>query len=185
MLHLPLFLALALTPAAAPPAPEAPFAWYDKDSPAPPDTSRAARGPFAAMMLVTPDAEAVIAEWQKPEPPHVESTKRITRDDPIFAMLIIAGCRAGADGDCRVSAEFRIRRPDGAPYGEVHRGLALDGPPAPGRNLQLAIGSLGFRLDPPDPLGRYTIAATITDEIAGETLIVEQAVDAEEAPNRR
>jgi hypothetical protein len=185
MLNFPILLALALTPTVAQPAPEAPFVWWGADRALPPDPSRAAKGGFAAMMLVTPDAEAFFAEWQKPEPPSIATTERITRDRPIFAILLVAGCRAGPDGNCRVSAEFRMKRPDGAPYGEVHRGIALDGPPAPGRNLQLARGTLGFKLDPPDPLGRYTITATVTDEIAGKSLTVEEQVQAVEASKKR
>ena len=182
MLTLAILLLLALPPAASPaPAPEAPFAWESNGRPLPPHPSRAAKGRFAVMMIVTPDIEAFWAEWQKPEDPHLTSTERIARDSPVFAMLVFSGCRAGADGNCRVSAEFRMTGPDGAPYGEPHRGLAWSGPPAPGRNLQLSEASLGFRLDPPDPLGRYTISATLTDEIAGETLQVEQGVEAQAA----
>ncbi|MET1111940.1 MAG: hypothetical protein ABWX67_10490 [Allosphingosinicella sp.] len=185
MLNFPILLALALTPTAAQPAPKAPFVWQDGDRPLPPHPSRAARDGFAAMMLVTPDADAFIAEWQKPETPNVATTERIARDKPVFAMLLVAGCRPAADGNCRVAAEFRMKRPDGAPYGEARRGLALDGPPAPGGNLQLAMATLGFSLDPPDPPGRYTIVATLTDEIAGVTLTVEQSVEADKAPRKR
>jgi hypothetical protein len=178
ILIIPILLALALIPAAPQPAPKAPFVWQDADKPLPPSPSRSAKGSFAAMMLVTPDADAFIAEWLKPENPSVSTTERIARDRPVFAMLIVAGCRAGTDGNCRVGAEFRMKRPDGAPYGPVHRAVALNGPPAPEGNLQLSQASLGFKLDPPDPLGRYTITATVTDEIAGEALIVEQIVEA-------
>jgi hypothetical protein len=182
---IPLFLALALTPAAAQPAPKAPFVWHDSDKPLPPDPSRAAKGSFAAMMIVTPDADAFVAEWLKPDPPHVATTGRIARDRPIHAMLILAGCRAGADGNCRVAVEFSMKRPDGGPYGEAHRTVAFSGPPAPEGNLQLSEASLGFILDPPDPLGRYTILATVTDEIAGVAIKVEQVVEAVPAKKKR
>ena len=185
ILTIPLLLALALAPAAAPPAPEVPFVWHDSEKPLPPDPSRAAKGPFAAMMIVTPDADAFVAEWLKPENPTVATTGRIARDRPIHAMLVIAGCKAGPDGNCRVGVEFRMMRPDGAPYGEVRRAPALTGPPAPERNLQLSQASLGFILDPPDPLGRYTIVATLTDEVAGRSLTVRQVVEAVEAAAKR
>lgn len=182
MLNLPALLCFALTPSTpADIAPRPPFVWESDGRPLPPDPSRAARGDFAVMMLVTPDAEAFFAEWQKPGPPNVATTGRIVRDRPVFAMLVFSGCRAGADGNCRVSAEFRMKRPDGTPYGQVHRGVAWNGPPPPGRNLQLSMSSLGFKLDPPDPLGRYTITATLTDEIAGEALTVEQQIEAQAA----
>jgi hypothetical protein len=179
MLNLPVLFAMLLAPTApADPPLRPPFVWESDGGPLPPDPSRAAKGDLGVMMLVTPDAAAFFAEWQKPEPPHVMTTERIARDRPVFAMLLFSGCRAGADGNCRLSVEFRMKRPDGAPYGQVHRSIAWRGPPAPGRNLQLAEASLGFKLDPPDPLGRYTIAATVTDEIAGQTLQVEQQVEA-------
>jgi hypothetical protein len=154
--------------------------WQNEGRNAAPDPSRAARGPFAVMMLVTPDAKAFWAEWEKPETPHLVSTGRIARDKPIFAMLLFTGCRAGADGKCRVKAEFRMKGPDGAPYGQPQAGSAWTGPPAPGHNLLLSEASLGFKLDPPDPLGPYTLIGALTDEIAGETLVVEQKVEAVE-----
>jgi hypothetical protein len=182
MMNLPVLLALALTPTApAEPPPKAPFVWESDDGPLPPDPSRAAKGDLGVMMMVTPDADAFFAEWQKPQAPHLATTARIARDRPVFAMVIFSGCRAGGDGNCRLSVEFRMKRPDGAPYGQVHRSIAWRGPPPPGRNLQLAEASLGFKLDPPDPLGRYAIAAIVTDEIAGETLTVEQEVEALDA----
>jgi hypothetical protein len=59
------------------------------------------------------------------------------------------------------------------------------GPPAPAYNLQLAESSLGFILEPHDPLGTYTLKATVTDNVAGTTLSVQQAVTAVAATDLR
>jgi hypothetical protein len=42
--------------------------------------------------------------------------------------------------------------------------------------LQLAKISLGFKLEPEDTLGIYTIKATVTDAVAGTSVEVEKAV---------
>lgn len=177
MLNLPMaILLLVATPAAA--AARAAHGLEDRRP------GRAARsvagneGHLRRAMFVTPDAEAFWKEWEKPETPHVVTTGRIARDKPVFAMLLFTGCRAGPDGNCRLTAKFRMKDPQGADYGEPSGGLAYSGPPAPGSNLKLSDATLGFRLDPPDPLGTYTIIATLTDEIAGIPLTVEQKVEA-------
>ena len=161
------------------------FSWHLNGRPVEGDRSEATRDGFGAMMMITPDVEQFWAAWAGPSPPQLVTTDRAVRNRPVHAMLIFTGCRAGADGNCDVDAAFTILAPDGSRYGEVLRGKVWEGPPPPGRNLQLSVGSVALRVEPHDPLGTYTIRAELTDRVAGTSVSVERevlAMEAEEEP---
>src|SRR5687768_423944 len=101
---------------------EAQDVWLDGDGPAPPHTSRASLDGFGVMLLLTPDHEGFLRAWAGPTPPHLVTTNEADRNQPVSGMVIFRGCRAGANGNCNVTAEFVILRPDGLPYGETMRG---------------------------------------------------------------
>jgi hypothetical protein len=174
-----IILALLVAPAPAAAAQQqGGFAWKLNDRSAPPNPAQAAKDGFGAMMLVTSDYEGFWKAWEGAGPPQVGTTEQVTRRQPVHAMLLFSGCRAGADGNCNVTVELAVTGPAGKPYGETLKGNAWSGPPAPAYNLQLAESSLGFILEPHDPLGTYTLKATVTDKVAGTTLSVQQAVTA-------
>jgi hypothetical protein len=157
----------------------APTTWYVNDRPAEADLSQTGDGIFFAKMLVTSDVDGFWREWQKPDPPHIRTTAEVTRAELVHAMIVFGGCTAGSDGNCDVGVEFSMIGPDGKPYGGGPvAGDAWQGAPPPGRNLQASASSLGFKLDPPDPLGRYIIRAKVIDRVAKKALLVEQAVAA-------
>lgn len=157
------------------------FSWKLNDDAAPANPSRATKDGFGAFMMVTGDYEGFWKAWEGPTPPQLTTTDIVTREKPVHAMIIFSGCRAGAEGNCNVTAEFSISGPDGAPYGDVMQGSLWQGPSMPDYNLQLGEGSIGFILEPEDPFGTYTLKAAITDQVAGITLQVEQAVTAAES----
>ncbi|HEY0148177.1 MAG TPA: hypothetical protein VGB70_04165 [Allosphingosinicella sp.] len=173
------FLILSLL-LAAPAAAQQPrgFAWKVGDKNAPANSAQAAKDGFGVMMLVTADPEGFWKAWQGATPPQLQTTTRVTRDQPVQAELIFSGCSAAADGNCNVTAELSMTGPSGAPYGETATGKVWSGPPAPGYNLQLSQSGLGFILEPQDPLGVYVIKAAVTDHVAGRTLHVQQSITA-------
>lgn len=155
-----------------------PEAWRIDSQPAPADRSRAASGDFAVSMMVTADYEGFWKAWEGPSPPNVTVTDTAERGRPVHAMILFTGCKAAANGNCDVVAGFSLTGPDGKAYGTPTTGQVWSGPPAPARNLQLSAGSLGLVVEPHDPLGRYTLKATVTDRVAGLSLPVERAVTA-------
>jgi hypothetical protein len=171
---------LALIAAAAPPpaAPAAPLGILDGNGRPIVDPAHQAKNDFAAILLATRDLDALFAEWAKPETPHIDTTREIVRGERVFGALVLAGCRAAADGNCNVTVTFSMVAPGGAPYGEEHKAIAWSHPPAPGRNFLLSEASLGFSLDPPDRLGRYLLRAQVKDEVAGTELRLEQKIEA-------
>ena len=148
-----------------------------------PDLSEANNGDFGAKLLVTDDLEGFWSAWDKPANPEVTTTSQITRAKPVYAIIVFHDCRPAANGNCDVSVKFEMTGPDGRPYGEAHSGTAWQGPPAPNHNIQASPSSMGFKLDPQDKLGRYTITATLMDKIAGKSLRMSETVTAvDESP---
>jgi hypothetical protein len=155
-----------------------PFGIHDQNGRPIADSTHQAKNGFAAILFVTRDMDKLVAEWAKPATPHIDMTSEIVRGEVVYGALVLAGCRAAADGNCNVSVTFSMAAPNGAPYGKVHTAEAWRRPPAAGSNFLLSVASLGFSLDPPDPLGRYLLRATVKDEVAGTELHLEQAVEA-------
>lgn len=154
------------------------FEWKLNDESAPPNLFQASKDGFGVLMLVTDDPQGFIRAWAGPTPPNVSTTEKVTVGKSVETMLIFSGCRAAEDGNCDVSAEMSIIGPDGKPYGETLRGPIWKGPPMPQYVLQLGESGAGFRLEPQDKLGFYTLRAKVTDQVAGTTLMVEQTITA-------
>lgn len=138
----------------------------------------AQQGGFGAMLLMTADAATFRRAWAGPQPPKLNATTNATRGRPVYAMVIFSGCRAAADGKCRVTAQFSVTKPDGRPYRPSAETKLWGGPPAPARRMQLAESSVGLKLEPKDPPGAYRVRALVTDHVAGISVPVEQAVTA-------
>ena len=138
----------------------------------------AQQGGFGAMLVMTADPAALRRAWASPQP-RVNATAKASRGKPVFAMVIFSGCRAAADGKCRVTGRFSVTRPDGRPYQAPTTVKLWSGAPAAPRKMLLAQGSVGLKLEPKDPLGPYRVRALVTDHVAGITLPVEQAVTAQ------
>jgi hypothetical protein len=175
-----LILALLLCVPAAAQEPRT-FAWKVNDANAPPNPAQASKGGFGVMMLVTSDYVGFWEAWEGDTPPKVTATEEVARDRPVHGILLFSGCRPGQDGNCNVTAELSITGPDGSPYSETMSGKVWGGAPAPGYNLQASESSIGFTLDPEDPLGVYTLKAMVRDNVAGTKLAVQQSVTAVDA----
>lgn len=178
-------IGLALTPTGPAPAEEAPiqrsFAWRVNGKVAAPDPSLASRNGFGIQIMITDDYDGFWKAWEGPTPPQVSITNRTERGKPITAMLIFSGCKAGANGNCNLTADYTITAPNGTPYGNPLSGPVWKLPPAPGYNLQLSEGGIGFAVEPGEMLGQYTLKAIVTDHVARLTLAVETKVEVVEA----
>ncbi|HEX8571926.1 MAG TPA: hypothetical protein VF759_04165 [Allosphingosinicella sp.] len=134
---------------------------------------------FQATVLMTQDPAAFRSAWLGPQPPRLPVTTKAPRGRPVYAMVIFSGCRPASDGRCNVSGRFSVLRPDGRPYQAPASAKLWSGRPAgPGRML-LANGSVGLNLAPSAALGTYKVRALVTDNVAGTSISVEQAVTAQ------
>jgi hypothetical protein len=188
-MHYVELIGLALAAAAPPVAQEAPpprsFAWRVNDKVAAADPSRASADGFGVQMMITDDHEGFWKAWEGPTPPQLSVTSRTERGKPVHAMLVFSGCKAGADGNCNVTADFDITAPDGSSYGKQMSAQVWKLPPAPDYNLQLSEGSIGFSVEPSEMLGQYKLKARVTDHVARIALAVEAPVQVAEVGTKR
>lgn len=147
--------------------------WLENGKPAPQDARRASNGTFGAMLVLTNDWEGFTSRWQQPSPsfevPKVES---VQKGEPVVSAVIFGGCRTDQSGKCSVMGDFRVIDPNGKTYAEKKGVNIWNRPPPPAPQLELSAGGLGVSLDPPDPLGTYTVIARITDRVANKTVEV-------------
>jgi hypothetical protein len=143
-----------------------------------PDLSEGQNGDFGGKIFATTDPEGFWTQWAKPENPTVTTTSRVAQGRPVYVMIVFHDCAAAADGKCNVTAHFEIRRPDGKLYDDPKDGPAWTDKPAPGHNLLASLASMGFRLEAHDPLGRYQVTVTLTDQISHRAITMQEYITA-------
>lgn len=168
-----LLLALASGAPAADVGPVGPSqnGWVTTDgSPAPIETQRASSGAFCAELLVVTDPR-FLQDWQRETKVFkYSSAAAVPKGRPFIAIVMFANAGAGAEGRARLKVDYVIRKPNGEVYGELLDRNGGNGA-APKENiLELAIDYLMVRIEPADPLGVYTLEATLRDEVSGKTL---------------
>ncbi|THD36167.1 MAG: hypothetical protein E7773_09600 [Sphingomonas sp.] len=173
----------AKAPAKKPPAKTAPAAKpaaaKPKPKPAPIDIqplSHAEKDGFSVLQTAVPDATRFIADW-KLGAGGKSATTRTIADRPLFTFLIFRGCKANAEGNCDVVADFVIHRPDGT-INDENKGVTVWNKAAPSdpKKPYIGDGALGYGVDDEGPFGEYRVVATVTDRVAGVTLTTEQTL---------
>ncbi|ALN91395.1 hypothetical protein [Lysobacter gummosus] len=146
-------------------------AWIGPDGkPIPDSSSRRSDGDFGAQLLITPDEDGFRKEWAKqPGPPSLRTTDKARVGAPISAMVLFHGCKADAQGHCRVLARFFLSRPDGS------RESAGEGPvwtaaPMPAGIIQLGQSAMTLTFEPRDRPGEYQVIAQVEDSVAGRRI---------------
>jgi hypothetical protein len=169
----PLSLIIALALLSPAPAVAAQNAWLENGKSAPEDPSRASDGAFGVMVVLTDDWDGFTQRWQRPSSGFdVPEVGPIPKGHPLISAIIFSGCKTDQSGKCWVTGDFRAIDPTGKTYGEKREVNLWSFPPPPAPQLELSNGGFGLSLDPPDPVGTYTIVARVTDHIANKTLEV-------------
>jgi len=128
------------------------------------------------------DLDRLDREWAVTTPgAKLTSTSSAIRNKPIFAAFVFTGCKAKADGQCDLVADFTVTDPDGKQYAE-HRDAAV-WPRAPLAKgvLMRSDALLGMRVEPGEPLGRYMVRITLHDRVAGVDIATSQMIEVREA----
>ena len=126
--------------------------------------------------LILPDNEKdVFSRWDTPSDIfHVKSTNSIERGKILSVLVFFIGCGADKDNKCNLVVKYRIIRPDGKIYAEIPYQEAWVGKPAPINNtIGLSMGYIQIIIDPGDPLGKYTVHATVYDNNLKSTYALE------------
>ena len=131
---------------------------------------------FSVLQVAVPDSAKFIAGWKLGAGGESATTKTVA-DKPLFTFLIFRGCKANAEGNCDVVADYVIHRPDGT-TNEENKNFVVWNKAAPtdAKKPYLSDGALGYGVDEEGPFGDYRVVATTTDRVAGITLTTEQTL---------
>jgi hypothetical protein len=149
-----------------------------------PESARAGKDGFVVGIATTDDLEGFARAWAAGGP-KAAVTQRAGRGRELTAVLFLQDCRPRTDGTCNVAAHFTYLRPDGTEYGTVNDDELWTSAPRAGGGIVVAIGP-ALIVDPPDPMGRWTLRAQIRDNVRGVTVTVETpiVVDTPATPSR-
>jgi len=149
-----------------------------------PDTPWArSAGDFGVQLVLTDKPDELFAAWEKPGRMILYSaTTTAKRGIPIMAVVFFVGCLPDAKGECDATVRYQAYTPDGKSWGDPVDAELWIGKKAPGKDqMQLSVGNMGIVVDPGDPLGLYTVKATVVDKHAKKTLVAERTFTAVEA----
>ena len=119
---------------------------------------------FAAQIFLT-ESTKFFDDWNKPETPMVSPLQEARRNIPFFTAILFVDPTTDTIKRAKVTCHVIVRRPDGSIYGESDL-IGWDGKYiVPPHNLQLAQGRMGIRIETKDPLGVYTVEASVRDDI--------------------
>ena len=130
------------------------------------------QGNFGAQLWLIADAR-FFQDWRKPDSPSIDPLETAVRGQPIFTALIFYGPARDPKGQSSVSYDLVVRRPDGSVYSE-HKDLVgyQAATPADERMLTLGRDHLNINLGPDDPAGKYTVEATVRDNVGAASVFL-------------
>jgi hypothetical protein len=149
--------------------------WHDMEGKALPDTSyRKFSDGFGAELLFTDQDEDVFKRWNIPSYVfEMPSTNKIEKGKIITALIIFSGCAKDAKGNCNVIANYKFWQPDGKLYGDIPKVEVWVDKPAPlYKSLGLSTGNIRIRIEPHEPIGKYTVDAEVIDLNKKVTLLL-------------
>jgi hypothetical protein len=155
--------------------------WIDREGNALPDTEfRKSNGDFGAQLVLTDKEEQTFRKWNTPSSVvDIATTNRIQVNRFLTAVIIFSGCGADNAGNCNLVVRFKILQPNGSVYADLPTQEAWVNKPAPpNRSLQMSVGYIRVRIEPHEPIGRYTMLAEVMDKNTGKTLNLTQYFDA-------
>ncbi len=123
------------------------------------------QGNFGAQLWLIADAR-FFQDWRKPDSPSLDPVDTAVRSQPIFTAIVFYGPAREAKGQASVTYDLVVRRPDGTVYSERKDLVGCQATvPADERMLCLGRDYLNINLAPDDPAGKYTVEATVRDNV--------------------
>ena len=123
-------------------------------------------------LVVTDKPNRFFEAWQKKDGKiPMGSCERVEKGIPVVTAVVISHCPTDSNGQCNLTADFVLKRPDGT---EHAKNSAVDlwvGKPAPPeKSIVLGTGYMGIVFEPDDTLGIHTIVVTVHDLNSGAVL---------------
>ena len=98
------------------------------------------------------------------------------RGDSVTALILFAGCAKAGD-TCQLQADFKVTAPDGSTYGTFKDIKAFDGKVKKDDNtVMLSRATVRLKIEPKDPLGEYTIVATLRQPSTGKSVVLRRTL---------
>ncbi|MBE7211430.1 MAG: hypothetical protein INR65_10470 [Gluconacetobacter diazotrophicus] len=171
------------TPAATPPSAPVPAAILPnthrltRDLKADTDNIKS-QGNFGAQLWLVADPQ-FFQNWRKPDSPSLDPVEAAVRGQPLYTVIVFYGPARDAKSQASVTYDLVVRRPDGSVYAENKDLVGCQSPaPADERMLCLGRDHLNITLAPDDPAGKYTIEATVRDNVGKAAVTLKQAFTA-------
>jgi hypothetical protein len=109
----------------------------------------------------------------------LNGTTKVWVNVPFLVIITFSGPGMSSNGDAKITIDIKITKPDGTTYFEAKDVPGWDGKYRYSeRSMQLADAVIKMRIEPTDPLGKYTVNATVRDSVKGVNLALVKAFDA-------
>lgn len=146
-----------------------------------PAEARAARDGLFIGIVTTTDIEAFGRAWiDGGARLRSTVTQHAARGQNLVTVILFQDCRPAADGKCNLAGHFTYLRPDGSEYGALDQDVWTEAPNS-GGGVMVAFGP-SLNVDPPDPMGRWTLRAAIRDNVRGVTVTVQTPITVDTPP---
>ena len=135
-----------------------------------------ARG-FTAQLWMT-EHEEFFQKFAQGGDVRFDGTSNVRQDVPVFLTFFITGPGIDASGAADVTADIVIRKPDGSVYFEGKEAPCWSGKyPYSPESTQVADAKIKLRIEPEDPVGKYSVEATVHDRIKKVDLTLKKTFD--------
>lgn len=158
--------------------------WTDRQGNPVDDTEwMKSKGDFGAQLLLVADEDEFLKRWETPsDVVAFDTVSQISRGESLITPIVFNGCQPDEAGNCFVSGDFKILRPDGQTYADMPQiEIWQSKPPPPDGILELGVGYLKVIIEPEDPDGMYTVQAKVTDHIQKTSLVLTQTFSVTES----
>jgi len=140
--------------------------WIDRSgNPMSDEPDRKSIGEYGAWLVLTDKESQAFTNWDTPsEEVYIPSTEKIEKGKTLTALIVFSGCAADDNGNCNLLVKYNVLFPDGSVYADLPIQEAwIDKPVPVKRSLGLSVGYIQVVIEDDEPLGEYTVEATVVD----------------------
>ena len=154
--------------------------WMDPQTAKPlPDLEwRKTVGGLGGMLVLTKDYESFMKQWTstgESRVPELHPAAGATRGESVTAMVFFSGC-AEAGKNCELVVDFKVLKPDGSTYGSIPKVAAYNAKIVKPDVVMLSRATIKLDIEPKDPVGSYTIIATLRQPDAKRSMELKQTL---------
>jgi len=140
--------------------------WIDRSgNPMPDEPDRKSIGEYGAWLVLTDKESQAFTNWDTPsEEVYIPSTEMVEKGKTLTALVVFSGCAADDKGNCNLLVKYKVLQPDGSVYADLPFQEAwIDKPVPTKRSLGLSIAYIQVVIEADEPIGEYTVEATVVD----------------------